>query len=59
VAELIVMTRSDLASELGVQPIVVRRVLRRLYPRSPVEKGQRWTLTQEMAAAVRQHLKAI
>lgn len=49
------MTPVDLAAQLQVEPIEVRRFLRSEFPRSEVEKGQRWNLTPEMVRAVRAH----
>ena len=49
------MTPVDLAAQLKVEPVKIRRFLRSEFPRSEVEKGQRWTLTPEMVSAVRAH----
>ena len=49
------MTPAEVATQLGVEPIQVRRFLREQYPRSEVEKGRRWTLTPDMVRAVRSH----
>lgn len=51
-------TPVEIAKELGVQPIDVRRYLRREHPRSDAEKGQRWQLSDDTAAAVREHFRS-
>lgn len=48
-------TPAELAVDLEVEPIAVRHFLRRHFPRSDAEHGQRWTLTAQMSAAVRVH----
>lgn len=51
------MTPVELAAELDVQPIEIRRFLRREFPRSEVDKGSRWQLTPQMTDAVRRHFR--
>lgn len=54
----VMMTPVELAVEMGVEPIQVRRYLRERFPRSQVEKGQRWQLTDEMVDDVRAHFRS-
>lgn len=51
------LTPSDLADELGISPKRIRDYLRAGFTRPGDEKYQRWHLTPEMAAAVRQHFR--
>lgn len=49
------MTPLELAAQLGVSAKTLRAWLRRQYPRSPIEHGQRWYLDADQVAAARQH----
>lgn len=54
----VMTTPVHLVTELGVPPIEVRRYLRREFPRSEAEKGQRWELDDRVADAVRTHFRS-
>lgn len=49
------VTPDELAADLGVTGRTVRAWLRTAYPRSAVERYQRWVLDAAMIAAARQH----
>lgn len=51
-----VTTPSDLARELGVDGLTLRKWLRKEFPRPEVEKYTRWVVTAEQADAARRSL---
>lgn len=50
-------TPVQLATELGIPAIEVRRYLHRDFPRSDAAKGQRWELGGRVADADRAHFR--
>ena len=52
------MTPNELATELGISPKQLRSWLRSTYPRTRPEHGTSWYLSNEHAAAARQHFRA-
>ena len=51
------MTPVELADELGIAARSLRSWLRRTYPRSDVEHGQRWHLEDDVIRAARSHFQ--
>lgn len=49
------MTPNELADELGISPLQLRRFLRKRFPRTPAEKYDRWYLTVQQIDAARKH----
>ena len=50
------MTPNQLAAELGLSGVQVRRFLRQRFPRSGVEFHTRWALTDEQVDVVREEI---
>jgi hypothetical protein len=53
------MRPTDLAREVGVSGVRMNRLLNGLFPRSPADRGQPWSLTSEQAAAVRAYYSGL
>ena len=52
------MEAKEAAKLVGVDPKALRAWLRREYPRSPNDAGQRWHVEPHMVAAARVHFAA-